>query len=73
MLKSDYFRIEIEITTVCMYTPFALKSDYFRIEIVKHKDDSKNMHWLKSDYFRIEMQKRVNIFIKRIGVKIRLF
>ena len=33
MLKSDYFRIEIDMDSVMAAVPTKLKSDYFRIEM----------------------------------------
>ena len=55
-LKSDYFRIEIDIVEADAVDGAKLKSDYFRIEI---KQDTFKSHAdkpaLKSDYFRIEI------------------
>ena len=36
LLKSDYFRIEIDIISTSKLTAEQLKSDYFRIEIFQY-------------------------------------
>ena len=40
LLKSDYFRIEMELTALELYRNVKLKSDYFRIEITFRNDGS---------------------------------